>query len=53
MNNGQVIVGIDYLESLIAELYYRRGIMSALANILEVTPVPDKNIIKILRSVER
>lgn len=48
-NTGTITIGIDYFESIIAELNQRRAVMSALANILDCTPIPDKNIKEILR----
>lgn len=50
---GTVTIGVEYFESIIAELNQRRATMSALANILECTTVTSKSIINILRKEYR
>lgn len=47
--DGTVTIGIDYFVSILEELNERRATMSALANILDCTVIPDKNIKQILR----
>lgn len=52
-SNGTITVGIEYLVSLVAELNFYRGQVSALANILECTDIPKPNIISILKEMNR